>query len=175
MNTQKNTFLDIIKQIAIVFAITILIPFTVHYGATLIAPYPSGDYYGTLIDGVYLSKSQLQDKIDTKSYKSPQQLESIKANLAKINKYNSQLYDYQSTLFYTCLAFGLLFIIIGLVFTIPIIDVGLVLGGSIALIDGYVSYWSELPKVLQFVSLIVALFLVIFITYFKLVRKRKHS
>ena len=132
------------------------------------------DFSNISVSGSYYSTSNgIQNAINLKKYKNKKELRELQDGLVKLKRYEHKVYIYRSTLFYVCLISGIILIIFSLLCNIPLIDVGLILGAVFSFIDGYSSFWSELPNIIRFASLVAALILVIFFAYFKLVKKNK--
>ncbi|OGT26882.1 MAG: hypothetical protein A3I77_05860 [Gammaproteobacteria bacterium RIFCSPLOWO2_02_FULL_42_14] len=166
-----RTFIDALKEFSVVIALIILLPMTVHYGATLIHPYPQGSS-AVVLQGKYLSEELLQEKITDKQYASPAALKNLQSKLQTVKAFKQDVKQYYRALFYTCLIFGILFILTGLLISVRLIDTGFIIGGAFMIIDGYLNYWSRLENWMQFLSLLVAVVLVVVTAYFKLVRRR---
>ena len=171
----ENAFIQHLKEVGVIVAIAILLPLTIHYGSTLLSPYPTGrgsSDENIWIHGKNYSRAEIIEMIAKKNGRSTKELKQFQTALQQANIYHEQLNQYKKTLFYTCLILGILSILLGLILTIHAIDVGLIFGGTFSLIDGYSTYWDSLPNTLQFLSLMIALFLVIMTAYIKMVRVR---
>jgi hypothetical protein len=88
--------------------------------------------------------------------------ESYRSDMQKFNKYH----------FYTHATTGIVAIFIGVVAPIPFLSMGLVLGGVFCLVGGYFSYWNEIGDLIKFISLLIALLLLVF-SSFKLAKIKK--
>lgn len=124
-----------LKNIALGIAISALLPLTVYVGTELITPEPSCPQYRHL-----KSRDQEEERI----------------------LYSQHLKKYKETLFYTSITTGLTSIFLGaLILTIPFLNFGLIIGGTVTLIMGYIINWQELDTVLKFSSLLLGLLILI--------------
>lgn len=168
----SKSFIDNLQSLAIVLALTFLIPLTAQYGAFLLSPMPPAPS-ALKVNGKHIySANSVKDFIEKKSYKSDEELAILKAHLTVLEKYNKNIRKYYKTLFNVCVATGLIFLILGLVLGAKILNTGFILGGTFSIISGYTYYWRFLPNALQFFSLLVSLILVISLTYLKIVSKK---
>ncbi|GJM06429.1 MAG: hypothetical protein DHS20C10_01630 [marine bacterium B5-7] len=140
----QHSFLDSCKALVMILAVAILLPMTVHTGLKTFNPRPE---YSQIVTA---KNTQLHD----------QQHET----------YNSQRARYEKTYFYVSLACGLAAILMALLFRLPIIDSGLILGGCFTLVMGYLDYWSDLPQQIRFFSVLAALVILLIFIYRKHIR-----
>ena len=148
------------KKFALGFGIAVLLPMLVYYGVTTFHPAPKWedyqveDYYERYKDAdseekatLRKERNELQDKRDT--------AESI----------------FEKKLFFVAVPVGLFAIIFGSVTSVAAIGTGLMFGGIFTLMEGYITYWDELPDSMRFISLLIAFILLMFIGYRKLSKK----
>ncbi len=139
-----------VRNIAIGLAIMILLPITVAVGVDVFNPKPEQSQFA-------LPSS-----------------ESLKDGEPVIDQeaYGKALTTHRKIFFYTSDLLGLLFIAVGSFIQIPFIGLGFILGGSISLIVGYASYWNMLNKIMQLISLLIALALLAFSAYWQSRKKQ---
>ena len=176
---EKRNFIDNLKSLAIIIALAILIPMVSYYGATLLAPPPS--YHAQPLaynsGGVAMySADQVKSAIAAKSYSNQEQLAAWQSKIVQMQKFveKSQQLEkrYSKTLFTVAVTVGIIFLLFGLLANFYTLDTGFILGGVFSILTGYTSFWRFLPSIAQFLSLFIALALVIVITYFKLIRSK---
>ena len=133
------------KKIALGFGIAIVFPAMIHSGVNVFSPPPPRWAWTP-------SEAQEDRKI--------LQEKEVKRKAAQK--------EYDKHLFAVAVPLGLVAIVTGAFILSPGIGTGLMFGGIIAVFDGYFNYWSELPHVLRFTSLVVAFILLLVIGYWKL-------
>lgn len=129
------------KRTALTFAIALLFPLLIHYGIETFYPTPHPETVA------------LSGQVHTLS--SP----NTRSTDAFIVKYN----QHQKITFYVNVILGLIVILLGTVIKFDTIGSGLIFGGAITLLSGYLGYWSNLDAPLKFVSLLIAFLLILFI------------
>jgi lipopolysaccharide export LptBFGC system permease protein LptF len=139
------------RQIAIGFGVAIIFPMLIYYGVCTFSPPPN-----------------LQDFSQTASR--PGTTPDHHAEQANKNKAASTSYEEASRVFslrLLCVAapLGYAAILLGSLRMSSGLGTGLMFGGIFAVIDGYLFSWSFLENWLPFVSLLVALAVLIFVSY----------
>ena len=132
-----------IRNIAIGVGVMILLPLLTHVGVRLIIKEP------VLPADHYVSpssKASLQYQADKKEF----------------DKYH----------FYITTGVGIAAVALGIIVNPPFLGMGLILGGVSCLVMGYFNYWDKLNDVIKFISLLLALLILIF-SSFKFVRTGK--
>ena len=143
--------LENIRNISIGIAVMLLLPPITFVGTRLIIKEPS--YPSSYDKGENYYKS-----------------EEYKTELASYQKGKK---DFNKYFFYVSSVVGLMAIIAGaFVVPIPFLGMGFILGGTFCLISGYFFYWDSLNDIFKFISLLVAL-LILIISSFKLIKTKK--
>ena len=75
---------------------------------------------------------------------------------------------FETYLFFVSVPMGIIAIIAGTLIPLQAVGTGLMFGGVLSITRGYWGYWAELPDPLRFVSLVVALIVLIVAGYKKL-------
>jgi len=146
------------KKFALGFGIAILFPMLVHYGVWTFSPPPnSADFWKQYGSPGYLERYRTATPEEQKKLTEQQDaaMDRLQEGEKRFNRY----------LFYVTTPVGIAAIIIGSVMTVVAIGTGLIFGGILALCDGYVWYWNELPNWLRFLSLLVAFTVLVIIGY----------
>ena len=150
------------KQFALGFGIAVLFPMMIHYGVSTITPEPNWHRF-------YEEQNQ----------RTKNALHATPEERAKILQENQELYQgkyeeqkekekrFARTLFYAGTPIGIAVIIIGSILQIQAVGTGLMFAGIFTLGDCYYWYWSELQDWMKFLSLLVAVAVLIFIGYRK--------
>lgn len=148
------------KKFALGFGIAIILPMLVHYGVSTFSPPPKWEaFYG--YDNYYE-----QEKNATPEQKAKLQQERKKEQEERKNAARR----FQQHLFFVAVPLGIAAIIAGALAPIQAIGTGLMFGGIFTLMEGYISYWSELQDYMRFLSLAAAFLVLIFIGYRKLAK-----
>ena len=102
-------------------------------------------------------------------------LQPERARTDYLNWYKSaERETYDKHYFVSMFIAGFVAILLGtFVVPIPSLGMGFILGGSFALIASYTSYWAKLAEIYRFISLIAALFLLIFSSFWLMRGKAK--
>ncbi len=142
------------KKFAVGFGIAIILPMLIHYGVSTFSPSPKqSDYY----QFNYSANDTPEQRIKARQDMQKKQEE------FRISKKRFELH-----LFYVAVPLGIIAILFGASVPIQAVGTGLMFGGIFSVMDGYIWYWSELPDLLRFLSLLIAFIVLIFIGYRKL-------
>ena len=147
------------KKIALGFGIAILLPLLIYYGVSTFSPPPRWEDY------------RIENYYQRHKDAAPEEK-------AELEKENSRLQEerkahqrrFQKNLFCVAAPAGIIAIVVGSFIGVQAIGTGLMFGGIFTLMEGYISYWSALPDWMRFLSLLIALIILIFIGYRKLSR-----
>lgn len=150
------------KKFALGFGIAVLLPMAVHYGVSTFSPRPKWQDYQ--IENYYERHERATPAEKVK-------LEEEQSGLEKERREHAK--RFQKHLFFVTTPIGILAIIVGSVIAVQAIGTGLMFGGIFTLVDGYICYWSELPDWMRFLSLLIALVILIFIGYRKFIGQNK--
>ena len=144
---------------AVSFGIAVLLPMLVFYGVNIFNPVPMrADYNPPIQESI----NEATPEVRAERFKDYQERE----------KTYMEIYtDHEKYLFYATLPVGLLAIIVGVYLNIPAIGSGLVFGGVFTLIEGYFSYWSNLVDWIKFISILIALVMLILMAYRRFIPK----
>ena len=169
----KKSFIDNIRSIAIIIALAVLIPLMINYGASTLVPKPSYP-----ISDFKVGNSRIAGEYDTKNFikngnYSAKELQKAKQQMQLYNDYNAKKAKHYKTVFWVTVPAGILFILLGLLGRLGILDSGFILGGSLSIVSGYFTYWDSLSSAMRFVSLLVALILIIGVTYYRSTKEHK--
>lgn len=143
-----------VKNFAVGLAITVMLPFAVHYGVITFSP--AAKYYCvSKQDFVKLGGIAEETKALV-----PEQAR-LKSKLEA--EYDEGNKRFSKHLFFVAVPAGILLIATGLIVLVPGIDSGLMFGGLLTLMYGYFTYWSDLPIAVRFASLVggLAIFIII--------------
>lgn len=144
------------KKFALGFGIAVLLPMLVHYGVSTFSPPPNWQDY---------ELREYPKRLDRASLEEQAKLEEEQAQLWKAREEHNK--RFQRHLFFVAAPIGIAAIIVGSLLAVQAIGTGLMFGGIFTLVDGYLSYWSELLNWMKFVSILVAFIILIFIGYRK--------
>lgn len=142
------------KKFALGFGIAILLPLMVHYGVSTFSPCPKDRDYQVENFKELHERGFLQDKI---------RLEQERSRLKKELKAHKK--RFQKHLFFVAAPTGIIAILAGSFLGVQAVGTGLMFGGILTLMNGYIWYWSELQDWMRFLSLLLALIFLIFIGY----------
>lgn len=146
--------LEGIRNLAIGLGVMILLPMAVRVGTRLIIKGPSWEERSDL-------KKQLKEKkISKKEFE------------AQEEEYDTRRKAYEQYLFYISTISGVAAIAAGAMVAVPFLGMGLILGGVICLSLGYWDYWHHLDDTFKFISLILALIILIGAGY-RVMRKKR--
>lgn len=150
------------KKFALGFGIAIILPMVIFYGVSTFSPPPKwndyrvSNYYERHRDAAPEEKRQLE----------------AEQNLLKEQR-NAAEEKFQRSLFWVAVPLGIIAIILGAFLSVQAIGTGLMFGGIFSVCEGYITYWSKLSDGLRFLSLLVALVVLVVIGYKKLENKTK--
>lgn len=133
---------------AIAMGIAILLPMLVFYGVKTFSPAPNWEDYHT---GQFFEEPPAEDITPAKKAEMARQREEASA------RYNAANKQHQMHLFFTAVPVGLIAVIAGTFIRVPALAPGMVFGGIITLVEGYLFNWPELSDPIKFVSLLTAL------------------
>lgn len=132
---EKMAKLETVRNASIGIAVMILLPTITYVGTRLLFKEPSYP--------IYADRNEPQYKTQVENYYKGRQ-------------------DFNKYYFYVSSIIGLLAIIAGaFVVPIPFLGMGFILGGTFCLIGGYYYHWSGLTDMFKFISLLVALFVLV--------------
>lgn len=152
----KKTMNNLTRKFAIelTLIIAVVFPILIHYGVSSFSPRPRGHLpqegaYDSYRD-FYILNLQT-DATKAQKDAARQRLQTLRKNTKR----------YASALFYIAVPLGLSAIILSLFIKIPVIGYGLIIGGVLALVDGYYAYWTYLNDSIKFASLLCVLVVLI--------------
>ena len=134
-----------VKNMAIGIGIMILVPLVTDVGIRLVIKKPSFDW------NAY--------PVDSKEYKDAR------------DKYELENNRYKTNYFYIASSVGIVSIIVGVIAPTTL-GMGFVLGGVFSLLLGYVAAWNVLSDVFKFITLLIALILLV-LGSFKMIKLDK--
>lgn len=142
---------------AIGMGIAILLPLLVLYGVNTFSPPP-----------------EWQNDHSTEHYEKPaavtmtpeERKEIARQQQIASDSFASARQQHQLNLFLVALPTGLIAVIAGTFIRVPALGPGLVFGGVLTLVEGYLIYWQKLDDPIKFISLLVAL-IVLSVTAYK--------
>ena len=144
---------EFVKQIAVWFAIVVLLPLTVWYGTGAFSPPPEWKEYTK-------ATSRLEDRIrDSKEEAQKEKLRQEKDRLDKELEEAERVY--YRHMFWVAYPIGLVAIILGTFYPVQAVGAGLMFGGLGSLTAGCYSYWDNMSAWLRFGSLVLALIVVL--------------
>ena len=146
------------KKIALGFGIAIVFPMLLHYGVSTWTPQPKWRGYG--FEPTFNPQATPEEQAQ---WRTEQQKKQEERRIAEKR--------FQQHLFAVAVPLGLIALLVGAFLRLPAIGAGLMFGGIFSICDGYFNYWSELADVLKFVSLLIALILLLFLGYRRLEKK----
>ncbi len=140
------------KKFALGFGIAILLPMVVHYGVSTFSPCPKDRDYRVENFKELHERGSIEDKIRLEQKRSR-----LRKELIEHKK------RFQKHLFFVAAPIGIIAIIVGSFIGVQAVGTGLLFGGILNLMNGYIWYWSELQDWMRFLSLLLALIFLIFI------------
>lgn len=145
------------KKFALGFGIAILFPMMIHYGVRSFSPQPRWeDFHTRPAPFLYEDKTDPAERARVEEEFRTMEEKRIAAEKR-----------FQKHLFYATTPLGILAIIAGTIISVQAIGSGLMFGGILCLIDGYINYWSELPDPMRFLSLLAGFCVLVFIGFKK--------
>lgn len=129
-----------IRNMAIGIGVVILLPLILHVGVRLVVKEPSRPHTRNL-------------SYESEEYQTLNQ------------KYQSEQKIYEKYYFYIATVVGIVTIIAGVLTPMPFLGMGFILGGIVCLAHGYFRYWDEMHDLVKFISLLLALILLIISSY----------
>jgi hypothetical protein len=140
---------ELFKQILVCLGIGTVLPFSVWYGNSAWHTPPDSKQY-------YKSKNVLYNKISDS--KSSAEKDKLRAEEDRIDKaYEAAEDAYYRAMFFVAFPVGILAVLIGLLYPIQAIGVGILLGGICTLVSGCYSYWDKMTDALRFGSTVAGL------------------
>lgn len=130
-----------IRNMAIGIGVIILLPLILHVGVRLVVHEPSHPNIGSFAH------------------------ESEEYRATKMQEYKSEQKIYEKYYFYIAVVVGIVAIIAGVITPMPFLGMGFILGGVVCLVNGYFRYWDEMNDLIKFISLLLALILLIISSY----------
>jgi hypothetical protein len=148
------------KLFAISFGISILVPIVVYYGVSTFSPSPNW------IDYKMKNYPQRMNEATT-----PEEKAKVQEEYAQWEpKWREGKKRFQRNLFFIAIPVGIGAVIVGAIITAPAVGSGLIFGGIFTLIVGYGCFWNELEHWMKFISAVIALVVLVFTAYRKLIR-----
>jgi hypothetical protein len=142
------------RQIAIGFGVAIIFPLLIYYGVSTFSHAPKWSDFLHPSAGQYNSNMTPEQRVE--------QMDRYNASTAAYTQaarvFNLRLLCVAAPLGYAAILLGSLRLSSGL-------GAGLMFGGIFAVINGYWGYWSFVEDWLRFVSLIIAMAVLIFVSY----------
>ena len=150
------------KKFALGFGIAIIFPMMIHYGVSTFVHEPKWNDFRS---GYY--------SYDYDAYKNATPAEKAKMDAERRQREDQRRAAekrFQRALFFVATPLGLAAIVVGSLLPIQAIGTGLMFGGIFSVCEGYISYWSELPDGMRFISLLGAFIILVYIGYRKLAK-----
>lgn len=141
-----------------------LFPLTIHYGVKTFSPEPRWEDYQVEHYHTRYQSASPEERI---------KLEEQQEEMQKKRRAHEK--RFQKNLFYITTPLGISAIILGTFIGIQAVGSGLMFGGIFCLGDGYFNYWSELPDVMRFGSLLLALAILLVIGFKKFNERNEPS
>lgn len=162
------------KQFAISSGIAVLLPFLVHYSVALFSPPPNyNDYHiETYTED---STEETEDLTEEESKEQAIKKEESKKEKEKMKQENERrtkeleegVKHFQRYVFFVAYPVGILAIIIGFILPVQSVGTGLMFGGLATLAGGCYSYWGEMQPWGKFISLLIALVILIVLGFLR--------
>ncbi len=137
-----------IRNLTLGLSVAVLLPMMVYWGVRIIMQEPMYPPYPR------------EDKMTVKEQK-----EKREEHDKKVQEYIELRAKFDRFYFYTAAPIGLAALVAGALSRVPFLGVGLVLGGTACLTHGYWAYWNRLDALAKFISLLLALLLIIGLGY----------
>lgn len=137
-----------IRNLALGLSVAALLPMAVYWGVGIIMPAPMYPHYPQIGD-----LPAQERKVKKEEHEK------------KVQEYRELRVKFDRFYFYTAAPIGLVALIAGALSKVPFLGVGLVLGGTACLTHGYWTYWDTLDALAKFISLLLALLLIIALGY----------
>jgi hypothetical protein len=139
------------KQVAVFLGITVLLPLAVWYGTGVFCPPP---------EGYSRHEHEIEEQVrEAKDDAEKMKLRDEKEKLTKEREAAERVH--YRDMFYVAYPVGILALVVGIFFPVQAVGSGLMFGGLVSLAVGCYSYWDKMGYWMRFISLIVALALVI--------------
>ncbi len=145
------------KKFALGFGIAIIFPMMLYYGVSSFSPPPEWKDYQV---------ENYDERHDRAGIEEQKELET--ESLAQADRFREHARHFQKHLFFVTVPMGIFAILAGTFITLQAVGTGLIFGGILSVTTGYMGYWTELPEHLRFVSLVIALIVLIGVGYNKL-------
>lgn len=164
------------KKFGLGLSIALIFPFMIMYGFEVFTDEPMYDTsfeYSVQPDKVYNNNSNNYEyfapngeKITYSEYEEHQQIyRDTRVEQKEI--YNDKIELFHTILFVAMIGFGLTAIVTGLWMLVPAAGSGLLFGGILSMIFGFIDYFSYMNEVTVFVSLLVTFITLIVVAYKK--------
>ena len=148
------------KKIALGFGIAVIYPLMLYYGVSSFSPPPPWGAYQV---------ENFEERHRRADVEEQKQLEAER--VAQQEKFREERIRFQEHLFFVTVPFGIIAIIAGTFIMLPAVGTGLIFGGVLSVINGYMGYWMELPAPMRFISLLAAFIVLLFVGYKKLEKR----
>ena len=142
-------------RIAIVIGVAFLFPATVYYGVATFADRP---------------ERPRSEYIGPNATKEARQ-EAHNKRQAEMKVYEEQMEKFSRTLFWAAIPLGLVAIGLGLIHKLADISTGFIFAGIITIGEGHFGAWRYISDELRFASVLVALALLLFVSYRRIFAK----
>jgi hypothetical protein len=140
---------DLFKQILVCLGIGTVLPLGVWYGNSVLHPPPDSKQY-------YKSKQVLYEKIN--DAKTSADKDKLRAEADRIDKeFETVENAYYRAMFFVAFPVGILAVVIGILYPVQAIGVGILLGGICTLVSGCYSFWDKMTDALRFGSTVAGL------------------
>ena len=148
------------KRFALGFGIAILFPMILYYGVDTFSPSPNWEEFRV---------ENFSERHRRAGTEEQQQLEAERSELQE--QFREEMVRFHKHLFYVSVPLGIAAVLAGAYIALPAVGAGLIFGGILGIILGYLSYWIELPEPVKFVSLLVAFIVLVVVGYNKLEKR----
>lgn len=146
------------RQIAIGFGIAIIFPMLIYFGVSTFSPAPKlADFYAAPPFNANATSQERQANAEKQQ--------------AGQKAYDEAEKVFAARLLYVAAPLGNEAIILGAFASVSAVGTGLIFGGIFLVATGYSAYWGNLEDSLRFISLLVALAVLLFVGYRKLPRQ----
>src|SRR5438128_5867374 len=149
MAQDVTTIREFVKQIAVWLGVVVSLPLSVWYGTSAFSPPPDNKEYSK-------ATSRLDEKI--KEAGGQAEKEKLREERDRLEEQNEEAKRvHYGHMFWVAYPVGLVALIVGTFFPVQAVGAGLMFGGLISLAAGCYAYWDKMEDSLRFVSLVVAL------------------
>jgi hypothetical protein len=151
------------RQIAIAFGIAVIFPLLIYYGVATLHPAPN---YPTIVTANLAPPANPTPQQKKNSEEQRQKWQEQQNSYTAANKEFARIQAMVSV------PLGLVAILIGAYLTIQAIGTGLIFGGILSVVAGYLGYWPHLDDRIRFISLLAGFLVLLFMELWKFARTR---